>query len=473
VARIDTRGEGIPLIVFNPTGAPRTDAVNAGVGCSVAGMNSMRVVAPDGTDVPVQLVDAQRCPDGSLVHAQIAFVARDVPALGYAVYRVLPQAAPHAPAETGGAPVLENEFYRVTVDAATGAITGLKVKDGNWEVLRAPGNVVAMEQDGGDFWELYKALDGASRIAMADRHPAPAPGQATLSTDQAAGQPAAVTRGPVFSEVTVAHPFSANGRFQTRVRLYRGLRRIEVRTTILNQDAAVRYRVLFPTTIAAGENVHEIPFGALARPDGVEFPAQNWVDWSDGRHGVALLNRGLPGNNTADGTLLLSLLRSTQIVAYAIYGGYEGQSSATGLELGQERVFDYALVPHAGDWRQAAQWAEGQAFNQPLLAVAAAPHPGPLPARWGFLTLSQPNVVLSALKPGEHGGAVLRVYEAAGLAAEALRLELPAAVRAAQEVNLMEDPLQPLPLVQGALRLDLRPFEIKTIGLQFRRAHTE
>lgn len=467
VARIDTRGEGIPLVVFNPAGAPRTDVVMVNIGFSTPGMHSVRVIAPDGTDTPVQLSEAQHCPDGSLVHAQIAFVARALPALGYALYRVLPQIAPAAAVSTAADAVLENEFYRVTVDPATGAIAGVRVKDGDWELLRAPGNVVAMEEDRGDFWELYKPLDGGSRIAMKERHPAPLPGKAVFSTDQRAEQPGSITCGPVFSEFTVAHPFGEKGRFQTRIRLYAGLRRIEIRTTLLNQDTSVRYRVLFPTTIATGANVHEIPFGAMARPEGIEFPAQNWVDWGDDRHGVALLNRGLPGNNTADGTLLLSLLRSTQIVAYSIYGGYEGQSSATGLELGKELVFDYALTPHAGDWRQAAPWADGQAFNQPLLVVTAAPHAGPLPGRWECLTVSHPNVVVSALKPGENGGAVLRVYETAGVAAAAVSIGLPVTVSAAQEVNLMEDALQPLSIERRTLRLSLRPFEIKTIALRF------
>ncbi len=34
-------------------------------------------------------------------------------------------------------------------------------------------------------------------------------------------------------------------------------------------------------------------------------------------------------------------------------GGYgPGMTSDTGLELGRQLSFDYALVPHAGDWRQ-------------------------------------------------------------------------------------------------------------------------
>ena len=85
--------------------------------------------------------------------------------------------------------------------------------------------------------------------------------------------------------------------------------------------------------------------------------------------------------------------------------------------------------------------------------------------------MSHPNVVLSALKPGEHDGEILRVYETAGLAAEAVLIELPDTVCTAQEVNLMEDPGQPLAVDHGTIRLSLRPFEIKTIAIHPERHH--
>jgi alpha-mannosidase len=470
VGQIDTRGEGIPLVVFNPLAWVRTDVVQATIGLSEPGRHSLRLLGPDGAEVPVQTVDTRCAEDGSLLQASIVFVAQDVPGLGTVTYRVLPRAEgppPHL-MPPGPSTVLENEYCRLTVEPCSGAITGLRVKTGDWEALRAPGNVVAMEQDHGDFWEPYRPLDGASRIAMKDRHGPPQPGQAVFSTDQA-GAVGTVTRGPVFSEFTVSHPFSAKGHFRTRIRLFQALPRIEIRTTILNQDSAVRYRVLFPTAIARGESTHEIPFGASRRPEGIEFPAQTWVDWGGEGRGMALLNRGLPGNTVDEGTLMLSLLRSTQIVAYGIGGGYEGQGSGSGLELGKELTFDYALLPHAGDWRQATVWQEGHAFGQPLLARAAGVHAGPLPARSGFLRVSHPNVVVSALKPGEGGGAILRVYEAAGVASAGVTIELPGGASRPSLVNLMEDPLEPVVLTGSQIRLDLRPFEIKTIRFGFDR----
>ncbi|MDO9591849.1 MAG: glycosyl hydrolase-related protein, partial [Erysipelotrichaceae bacterium] len=230
-----------------------------------------------------------------------------------------------------------------------------------------------------------------------------------------------------------------------------------------------RYRVLFPTTIQNGNAIHEIPFGAIKRPDGIEFPAQNWIDWGDGKKGVALLNRGLPGNNVANGVMMLSLMRSTRIVAYGFGGGYEpGMSSDSGLELGKELTFDYALVPHNQDWRQAAVYRDGLEFNNPLIALTAASHPGILPNRWGFLDITCPNVVVSTLKPGEDGGVVLRIYETTGQPADGVKINMSAHIASAEEVNLMEDPVRKLKLNHDTVRQDLKPFEIKTIKLRFK-----
>ena len=256
-AAIDTRGEGVPVAVFNMLGWPRTDLAIANVGFSDSKIMGVKVLGPDGANVPVQILDVDRGGDGGLLRVRIAFIARDVPAIGYSVYRVLPSiAAAEAVAEKPDVgPVLENADYRIEFDPAGGAILHLLVKKGNWDALRAPGNVVAREQDRGDLWEPYHTLDGGSRIAMKVRHPAPPPGKAVFSSDQS-GTRTTISRGPVFSEFHVAHPFGKKGNFTTTVRLYNGLRRIDVNTRIVNDETFVRYRALFPTSIHDGQDVH-------------------------------------------------------------------------------------------------------------------------------------------------------------------------------------------------------------------------
>jgi alpha-mannosidase len=475
-AAINTEGEGVPVAVFNMLGWPRTDLASVNVGFSDGKVMGVKVIGPDGASVPVQLLDGDRSPDGGLLRAHIAFIARDVPAMGYSVYRVLPAVVGRISKSvhengtdseirpTSGDAVLENGDYRLEIDAGSGAMYRLLVKKENWEALRAPANVVAREEDHGDLWEPYHTLDGGSRIAMKVRHPAPPPGKAVLSSAQR-GTPGTISHGAVFSEFKVAHPFGKKGNFATTVRLYNGLRRIEFSTRLVNDEPFVRYRVMFPTSIREGQSVHEIPFGAIRRPDGIEFPAQNWIDYGDGSEGVTLLNRGLPGNNVADGTMLLSLLRSTRIVSYGDASGGYGAGADSSLELNTERTFDYALIPHAGDWRAAGVYRDGMEFNQPLMAYSMASHPGKLPKQWGFLEITPHNIVVSAMKPGADGTAVLRLYEATGQATTA-KIRLPAQTVAAEEVNLMEDPGRRLPVADDSLQLDFHPFEIKTIKLQ-------
>jgi alpha-mannosidase len=277
-----------------------------------------------------------------------------------------------------------------------------------------------------------------------------------------------VSRGPVVSEFRVEHPFGSKGRFSTTVRLYAGLRRIDLGTRILNNDPFVRYRVLFPTSIPKGQGVHEIPFGAIRRPAGIEFPAQNWMDYSDGEYGLTLINRGLPGNNVDEGVMMLSLLRTAQLVAYAFAGGYEpGVSSASGQEVGKRLSFDYALLPHQGTWREARAYRAGLEFNNPLIVRKAAPHPGALPGRWGLLEVSPDNVVLSAVKPGEDGSTVVRVYEAEGRPVRGAELRLKTGLVMAEETDLLENAQKKLDVEGGAaLRFALGPFEIKTFKLR-------
>ena len=471
---IDTRGDGVPLVVHNTMSWSRTDVAYADAGFTGDDVRDLRLVDADGRPVPFQIYHADRSDRGALIRVKIAFVARDVPAMGHAVYHLTPlscdpEPAPAPETETGIDGLLENEHYRLHIDPATGAITRLVAKAGDWEVLNGPGNVVAREDDRGDLWEPYRHLNAGQFVTMKERHPAPAPGQAVLSTD-VQGTDGTLTRGPVFSELSVSHPFGEGGHFHTRVRLFHGVRRIEVRTQVRNDERYVRYRGLFPTPFAAGPSTHEIPYGAIERPDGIEYPAQNWFAHGDGEHGVAILNRGLPGSNVADGVMMVSLMRSADIAAYGIGGGYEGQASASGFEVGKQNTFDYALVAYDGDWRAAGITREGLAYNHPFLVRSAAPRAGALPGRWGLLEISHRHVVASALKWSEDGqGAVLRVYETAGEAVEA-RIQLHVDVDAAYEVDLMEDTIREAPVEGNGLMLQLRPFEIKSFRIRFAAA---
>ncbi|HXE53339.1 MAG TPA: glycoside hydrolase family 38 C-terminal domain-containing protein, partial [Tepidisphaeraceae bacterium] len=335
-SRIDTRGEGVPVIVFNTLGWSRTDIAQTTVGFATDDVKRLGVVHSDGRPVPVQIEEISRYPKGGILSARVAFAARNVPAMGWSVYHVVANPKQNAvesiPAPSSNSTSMENDTYKVTVDPATGAIDQVRVNAGDWDALKGPANVVARQEDKGDLWEPYHTLDGGSRIAMTTKEKVPARPAAVFSNDFR-GKPGAIIDGPVYREFSVSHPFDA-GQFTTTIRLPRFGHRIEITTTLVNRNRYVRYRALFPTNIRDGRNFEAIPLGAIERPEAIEFPAQDWVNYGNSDRGVALLNDGLPGNVVTDGTIMVSLLRSHTLGAYST----DLPSSNTGFELNVART---------------------------------------------------------------------------------------------------------------------------------------
>ncbi len=89
-ARIDTSGRGVPILVFNNLGWARTDIAETDVPFSIPGVQQFGLVDSDGKAVPVQFLNVLRNDDGGIRQAHIAFIARDIPALGYAIYHAVP-----------------------------------------------------------------------------------------------------------------------------------------------------------------------------------------------------------------------------------------------------------------------------------------------------------------------------------------------------------------------------------------------
>jgi len=460
-SHIDTSGEGSPLVVYNPQGWARTDLAQVDLFFADTGVTGLKVVDTSGAAVPMQITSLTRYGDNALMRLKLAFVAKDVPACGYSTYRVVPTNGEVKANEEAGGPAntIENEFYKVTVDTKTGAITSVIDKGLGAEMLSGPANVVSRKDDHGDLWTLYKPLDGTEHLPNMEHQPVPDASTATLST-AFSDKDGTTWHGPVYSEFIVSHPLGA-GRFSTKIRLTHGVRRIDIETELVNKDKHVRYQVLFPTAISGGKTVQEIPFGAIERPTGVEFPANNWVDYGNGEHGVALLNSAMPGNLVTDGTMMLSLMRSVNL------GDYNGgDTSDTGYELDTPRTLRYALVPHAGSWREAGLARAGQEFNSPLLAFKVESHKGSLPSTWGLLQIAAPNVIVTSVRPGPDHTVIVRLYESCGKPMHGLAVKLNAQLLGANEANLLEDTTGKLAVQGNTLIIDLRPYEIKTLKLK-------
>jgi alpha-mannosidase len=115
--------------------------------------------------------------------------------------------------------------------------------------------------------------------------------------------------------------------------------------------------------------------------------------------------------------------------------------------------FAYALMPHAGGWREGGVLREATLFNAPLRWTTVAPAEP--------FAIVEGGLVLETIKRAEDSDAlVLRLYEPYGGRGVA-RVHVDA-VRA-WRTNLLEDQLDDVEVDAGALVLAYRPREVITV----------
>src|SRR5258706_12950104 len=86
-AQIDTRGEGLPLVVFNPLAHERSDVVRCTVGLADEKWEWLALTDDQGSEIPLQIDEVHRYPDGTIKRANLIFIAR-VPSLGWRTYHL-------------------------------------------------------------------------------------------------------------------------------------------------------------------------------------------------------------------------------------------------------------------------------------------------------------------------------------------------------------------------------------------------
>ncbi len=453
-ARIDTRGTGTPIVVYNSLSWPRKEVIEVEAQLPEAASN-IEVADSAGNIIPSQVLSNDR-----ETHRLRFLLQARVPAMGYATFFVRPAqksttltSVLHATPES-----LENEFIRLKVDSRTGCITSLYDKRSRRETLMpaetdtggpkelACGNLLQTFVDkpkeydawniDADFEKQYWSLDQADEVKLMEL-------------------------GPLRAVIRVKHHFQ-NSSFVQEITLLAGVARVDVNMTAEWNEKHILLKVAFPISVHSRRATFEIPFGTIERPTTrstpeeqaqFEVPAEYWADLSDDQHGLSLLNDSKYGYDAKGNVLRLSLLRSPSWPdPHADEGHHE---------------FTYSLYPHAGTWRDAETVWRGYELNYKLRPVQVENHNGALPMMLSFVEVSSPNVVLTAMKSAEDDDAmVLRFYEWAGKESD-VTIQVPRAVQRASETNLIEQSIGSLSVTNASITVHTKPYEIKTVAVRF------
>lgn len=453
-ARINTEGDGVPVVVFNSLSWARREVVELEAQLPVPA-ESISVTDAAGKPVESQLIGID-----SHTHRARFLLLADIPALGYKTYFVRGVASA-APLHTGlkaTADSLENEYLRVKIDSRTGCMTSLFDKRNNQEAL-APsetetggpgdkicGNLLQTFVDKPQRWDAWN-IDADFEKKHWDLD----------TTDNVK----LVENGPLRAIIRIKKHFR-NSTFIQDVTLYPSSPRVDVNMQVEWHEKHILLKVAFPVSAHSQKAAFEIPYGSVERPTTrntpaeqaqFEVPAIRWADISDEKHGFSLLNNCKYGYDAKGNVLRLSLLRSPEWPdPHADEGHHE---------------FTYSLYPHAGTWREALTVRQGYNLNYKLLSRQTDKHQGALPAEHAFVEVKPDNVVLTAVKKAEgDDDLIFRFYEWAGRDTD-VKIKLPPGARTAQDADLMERPTAELPFQAGVVTVHAKPYEIKTVKVHF------
>ena len=426
------------IVIFNPAPTKRSEAVKISVELPAEWKaDSFKIVDADGNELKYQILatnmnNAQIIQNpndvANVLHTQqytIMLDVKDVPAMGYKTLKMQPLyhvRAKNPVTMKKNAQTMENEYLRVTINA-NGTYDVLEKETGKlftslgyFKDTGETGNPwehIVPEND-----ETFTTLNESAKITLLH--------EGELETSYKVVIDWALPEGRNMDEKTRSShlkPF----KIENIVTLKKGSRYLEVETTVDNQSEDHYFQVAFPTNIKA-EFVHaqgqfDVVKRPIKRPDYslydeipmTEHPMNSFVDISDGKQGVALLNTGLKAYEAADdecNTMYLSLLRSFPLRICVTsdmqdYSGWDKGSQCIG-----KNTFRYAFMPHSGDWEEGKVWTESDNFNLTFSAAQLAPTDhGKNALEHSFIELSDDTLSVSAVKRSEDGeGWIVRLF---------------------------------------------------------------
>ncbi|MBQ6020923.1 MAG: discoidin domain-containing protein, partial [Clostridia bacterium] len=443
-ANVDTRvGDGVKLVVFNPTAYERRDAVEARIEEAECGNAAyLSVFDRGGNEVPSQIIARK----GGII--TLLFRAY-VPSQGYAVFRAVPADSPYADAElTVGERELQNARLRVRVDE-NGDIASVYDKKNGVELLRAPIRLEILENSFRNYgaWEIgYDDLTAAPRKIVSG----PAEARVVLS-------------GGCRVSLEVTRVFGAS-RFTQTLSLDAGGDRLTVYNDINWTEPRSLLKTAFPLDLEAATAVYDAGLGSVERgdrsPEKYEVPVQKWANMYDGArdYSVTILNDCKYGMDKCGNILRLTCIHTPA-------NKFMDETRQDLQDFGQN-VYSFAICGGRGDFRKARSERAGTLFNSPPVACVTGTHPGVLPPVCAFFEIDNENVAVRAIKKAEDSDEiVVRVCESAGRKTCA-SFTFFGGVASAREINGYEQPVGAAKLKNGRVSFGLSPFEPKTFAVR-------
>ncbi len=441
IRSLETKGTGIPVVVYNPLSFERNECVKATLTKEI---KYAKVLDFNFKEVPCQIIGSENGKTSIIFNAK-------VPSVGFAVYDI--QSFDIQPVQSTKNVLnislhsMENELYKVAIDT-NGDICSIFNKQIKKELLSSPIRLQLLNDTSSVYpaWEiLYKTIQSSPRSYVDQK----------VKIEM-------VEKGPVRISLKVSRQ-KEGSTFVEFIRLSSNSKRIEIENEIKWSTYGTLLKSVFPLTIS-NKATYDLGFGTIERginkENIYEVPAQQWADitQSNGSFGVSILNDCKYGwDKPADNTLRLTIFHTPKTTK-----NFNDQEN---IDIGTH-YFKYAIMGHKGDWRNGTI-QEAACVNQPLIAFQSEPFKGEMGRIISFVSINNKSVMIRALKKAENTDEiVIRLQEIYGKEVQGVKIKFPMRIKTAREINGAEEPVANLSLKDTILNLSFNPYQIRSFAIK-------
>lgn len=267
-----------------------------------------------------------------------------------------------------------------------------------------------------------------------------------------------VSMGPLQLRLRVVKKFGISSVIAQDIVFYADSPRIDFETVVDWNEKHTLLKAGFDVNVLSDTARFETQFGHVKRvthenygTDKTQFEVCNhkWTDLSDNRFGVAILNDCKYGISVKESDMRLTLMK----------GGCRPDPRA---DKGRHS-FTYSLLVHESAFSTEAVIRPAYELNYPIVCGLGQTE---LPNE-SLFTVDCEHVIVETVKNAEDkDGVIVRLYETEGSHAKC-NLCTSLTTSNVYETDMLEYEKTPLSVVDKQIHLTFRPFEIKTIKLQY------
>jgi hypothetical protein len=454
------------VVIFNPLNWQRTSLVETDLdkGRELVDLASNQAV-------PYQVLSVGES------YRHVRFLAQDVPSVGYKAYALREtKQEPPTPPVVDSAGMLENEFYRVVLDAETGAVKSIFDKELNKELVD-PSSAYRFDQ-----YIYVTGADGPPNLINFDYDSRWSPPALSIH-GASGGRLLSVTKEPQGIVARLESSGINTPRIETEITLLDGQKKIEFINRVHKEEVYTKEGIYFafPLAMKAPRFRYEIQNG-FVDPSRDQMPGAG-NEWFSVQHWIAADQDGVTAAIVpvdAPMVTLGDMVRGTwarefgprngTIFSYVMnnywftnYIAAQGGDFRFRYVLTSGRDLVPASLSRLG-WEEMAPLEVDQITSQDK----AIEVPRPLDSVAGsFLQVDQPNVVLVTWKKAEDGeGTILRFLEIGGKESTVNVETKLLNVKSAWSSDAFERKQAALGISPHGFKFNVKPFQILTVRVE-------